>query len=58
MKELRCRDAGFDCEGVVRGDDDQDVMSQATEHLREVHGITEVDEETGQKIRSLIQEAA
>ena len=58
MKELRCRDAGFDCEGVVRGDDDQDVMSQATEHLREVHGITEVDEETGQRIRSLIQEAA
>ena len=58
MKELRCRDAGFDCEGVVRGDDDQAVMSQATEHLREVHGITEVDEETGQKIRSLIQDAA
>ena len=58
MKELRCRDAGFDCEGVVRGDDEQDVMSQATEHLREVHGITEVDEETGRKIRSLIQDAA
>ena len=58
MKELRCRDAGFDCEGVVRGDDDQDVMSQATEHLREVHGITEVDEDTGQRLRSLIHEAA
>ena len=58
MKELRCRDAGFDCEGVVRGDDDQDVMSQATEHLREVHGITEVDEDTGQRLRWLIHEAA
>ena len=58
MKELRCRDAGFDCEGVVRGHDDQDVMSQATEHLREVHGITEVDEDTGQRLRSLIHEAA
>ncbi len=57
MKQLRCSDAGFDCEQVIQGENDQDVMSKAAEHAREVHGMTEIDEETGQNLRSLIQDA-
>jgi predicted small metal-binding protein len=57
MKELRCADAGFDCSEVIQGEDDQEVMSKAAEHAREVHGMDEIDEETGQKIRSLIHDA-
>ena len=57
MKELRCRDAGFDCDEVIRGENEQEVMSKGAEHAREVHGVDEIDEETEQRIRSLIHDA-
>lgn len=57
MKELNCRDIGFDCDAVVRAEDEEAVMSQVATHARDVHGMNEIDEETGQKIRSLIHEA-
>jgi predicted small metal-binding protein len=57
VKRLRCADTGFDCQQVIEGDDEQEVMAKAAEHAREVHGMKEIDEETGQKIRSLIHDA-
>ena len=57
MKELRCRDAGFECDEVIRGEDEQEVMSKAVEHARDVHGMDEIDEDTGQQIRRLIRDA-
>ncbi len=57
MKQLRCADAGFECEAVIEGEDEQEVMAKAADHAREVHGMTEIDEETGAKIRSLIHDA-
>jgi predicted small metal-binding protein len=57
MRELNCRDVGFDCDEVVRGETDEDVMTQAAAHARDVHGMNEIDEETGARIQSLIQDA-
>ena len=57
MKELRCRDVGFDCEGVIRGETQEDVMNQAAEHVREAHGIEQIDSETAETIRSVIRAA-
>jgi predicted small metal-binding protein len=57
MKELNCRDVGFDCEGVIRGDSEEDVMSQAAVHARDAHGLETIDDETAQKIRSQIRDA-
>jgi predicted small metal-binding protein len=57
MKELRCRDAGFECDEVIQGEDEQEVMSKAAEHARDVHGMDEIDEDTGQQIRQLIHDA-
>lgn len=57
MRQLRCADTGFECGEVIQGEDDQEVMSKAAEHAREAHGMDEIDEETGQKIRSLIHDA-
>jgi predicted small metal-binding protein len=56
-KELNCRDVGFDCEGVIRADSEEEVVAQATMHAREVHGLQQVDAETEQKIRSVIHDA-
>jgi len=56
MKELQCRDIGFDCDAVVRADTEDEVMAQAAEHARDVHGMTEIDEETSTQIREQIQD--
>ena len=56
MKQLNCRDAGFDCEGVIEGETEQDVMSQAAEHARQAHGVTEIDEDLGARIRQAIRD--
>ena len=40
-KQLNCRDVGFDCEGVVEGETAYDVLTQAAQHAREVHGLSE-----------------
>ncbi|PRY10173.1 putative small metal-binding protein [Pontibacter ummariensis] len=40
MRTLKCRDAGFDCDGVIRAADDQEVLNLAGKHAREVHGVT------------------
>ena len=58
MKELKCRDAGFDCEAVVRADSEDEIMAQAAEHVRDVHGLTEIDDTTANQIRAQIRDAA
>ena len=54
---LHCADAGFECDANIEGETDDEVMAKAADHAREVHGMNEIDEETGAKIRSLIHEA-
>jgi predicted small metal-binding protein len=39
MKILYCRDAGFDCDAVVRAENEQEVLNQAAKHAKEVHGV-------------------
>jgi predicted small metal-binding protein len=55
VKELHCKDVGFDCQGVVRGASDEEVMRQAAEHARMDHGVQELDDATASKIRSQIR---
>ncbi len=39
MKELKCRDAGFDCDAVVHGESVDEVMAQAGPHAKDVHDV-------------------
>ena len=55
MKELKCRDTGFDCDAVVRGETEDEVMAQAGPHTRETHGV-EVGPEMAGRIRTLVRE--
>lgn len=57
MKELRCADAGFDCSEVIHGETEEEVMSKAAVHARDEHDMPEIDQETGEQIRSLINDA-
>lgn len=40
MKELKCGDAGFDCDAVVRAESEEEVLGQAGAHAESVHGAT------------------
>ncbi|MGH7556749.1 MAG: DUF1059 domain-containing protein [Gemmatimonadota bacterium] len=54
-KELRCGDIMPGCDWVAKGETEQEIMAQATEHAREKHGLNEIDEETAEKVRSQIR---
>jgi predicted small metal-binding protein len=49
--------AGFDFDYVVKGETEEEVMKNGTEHVQKVHGIKEEDmtTEMKQKIRGLIR---
>ncbi|NWG02861.1 MAG: DUF1059 domain-containing protein [Syntrophaceae bacterium] len=54
-KELRCRDVGSDCDYVVRGRTEEEVLSKASEHAQTVHHIKEIPTELMDKVRSAIR---
>jgi len=55
-KEVRCRDLGFDCDGVVRGETEEEVLTQVAAHAKEVHNMTEIPDEVVEKVRSVMRE--
>jgi predicted small metal-binding protein len=42
-KELRCADVGFDCEAQINADTEEEVMAQAEQHAKGVHGMSDSD---------------
>lgn len=57
MYELRCRDVGFDCAGVVRGETVAEVLRQAAEHAREAHA-TAITPELAARVKDLVRESS
>lgn len=55
-KVLHCKDVGFDCDGVVRANSDQEVLKLAAEHARSAHGVTELTNEMVEKVKSVIRD--
>ncbi|HYV52881.1 MAG TPA: DUF1059 domain-containing protein [Candidatus Eisenbacteria bacterium] len=53
VKKISCREAGY----VVKGETEEEVMKDGTEHVQKVHGIKEEDmtAEMKQIIRGLIR---
>lgn len=56
-KVIRCREVGFDCDGVIRAETEADAMRQAAEHARTVHGV-EVTPEVAEKVRAVMRDGA
>ena len=59
-KTLSCREVGlFDCDEVMSGETEEEVMRKGAEHGRQVHGMSDEqlsDPSTGERIRGLIRE--
>ncbi len=57
MKTLNCRDAGFDCNAQIKGETDEEILTQAADHASTVHGVT-VTPEVAESLKGLIHEEA
>ena len=61
MKELHCGEVGFfpDCEGVIRGETEEEVLQKAAAHGKEIHGMTDadLDESAVAQVRAHIRDA-
>ena len=55
MKELACREAGFDCDGVIQGNSVDDVLATAGPHAKESHGV-DVTPEMREQLSGLVRD--
>ena len=56
MKRLACSDAGYpDCQHVMEAENEDEVMRQAREHGKNVHGMKELGPDMEQKLRTRIK---
>ena len=57
MKTITCREAGFECDYVVKGETEEEVMKRGAEHAMKDHVMKEADitSEFKEKVRVLIR---
>ena len=55
MKTLHCKDAGFDCEGLIQANTEDEVLELAAKHALEVHNVA-VTPELAEQLRTMIRE--
>jgi len=56
MKVVRCRDVGFDCNGVVRAPTEKEALEQVAVHAKEVHGVEQVPPEVISKVKDVMRD--
>jgi len=52
-RQLSCREAGADCDFLVRAETEDEVMSLASEHACRVHNMCEMTPEFKSKMQAL-----
>jgi predicted small metal-binding protein len=52
---VRCRDVGYDCEGVVRAATQEELLQQVAAHAQSAHGLQEVTPAVVEKVKSVIR---
>ncbi len=55
-KILHCSDVGFECDGVIRAETEEEVLKKAADHAKSEHNLEEISDEVVEKIRAAIQD--
>jgi predicted small metal-binding protein len=55
-KFVRCRDVGFNCEGVVRAETEEGVLKLVAAHAKTVHNLEALSEEVVAKVRQVMRD--
>ena len=53
---IHCRDVGFDCDGVIRAETEEEALQMAAQHAQTVHGLQDVTPEVVEKVKSVMRE--
>jgi predicted small metal-binding protein len=56
-KVVNCRDVGFDCEGVVTAETEDEALQKVVQHATEAHGVTDVTPDVVDKVKSVMHDA-
>ena len=56
-KTVKCRDVGFDCEGVVKGETEDETLALVAEHAKSAHGLEDVTPDVAAKVKSVMEDA-
>jgi predicted small metal-binding protein len=59
MKTIICREAGFECDYVVKGQNEDEVMKNGADHAIKEHGMKpeDITPEFKEKVKSLIHDS-
>ena len=57
-KVVTCKDVGVDCDFVAKGETEQEILQQCSEHARTAHGMTELPSDLAAKVRNAIRDEA
>ena len=55
-KVVHCKDVGFDCEGVIKAETEEELLKLVAEHAQSEHGLNEITDEVVQQVRGVIRE--
>lgn len=55
-KVVRCRDVGFDCDGVVKAETEEEALKQVAAHAKAVHNIDAVPPELVEKVKKVMRD--
>ncbi|HZI71282.1 MAG TPA: DUF1059 domain-containing protein [Nitrososphaeraceae archaeon] len=58
MKTILCCEAGFECDYIVKGQTEEEVINNGAEHAIKEHGVKSEDitPEMKEKIRALVRD--
>lgn len=56
MKFLKCRDVVGDCDDMLSGATEEEVMRNAQEHAKKSHGFSELPPSVAEACRQLIKD--
>jgi len=51
---VKCKDVGFECDGVVKAESEEELLTQVAEHAKSAHGLEQVTDEIIDKVKSVI----
>ena len=55
-KVVHCRDVGFDCDGVVKAESEEEALKQVAAHAKAVHNIDNVPPEVVEKVKKVMRD--
>jgi predicted small metal-binding protein len=55
-KVVRCRDVGFDCDGLVKAETEEEALKQVAAHAKAVHNLDTVSAEVVEKVKKVMRD--